>query len=221
VFTLESPWGLPDQLAGGVFRTHTKRRLDPRGQGVTAEGLVTLGRRCATVDRLPQGLDDRLVVEVGLARRTLQRFPDDLVRVEWHTKELLSNLGHFTLLLRGGAAARHGGGRADAEEVVAAERLATAPYQQRHVRALPSTVGVQFVEHEKTQPLCRTHERAVFTAGEQKLQHQVVGEQDVRRLGANSLLFENLLLAGIAGEAHGRPLSKLTLAEKLPKASIR
>src|SRR5712691_13553721 len=95
------------------------------------------------------------------------------------------------------------------------EALATTPDQQRHVRALAATVGMQLVEDQKAQALSGTHQFAILSAREQQFQHHVVREQDVRRLAADCVPLQALLLPRVAGNAYGRLAWGIALLEEL------
>ena len=64
----------------------------------------------------------------------------------------------------------------------------------RHVGALAAAVGVQLVEHEEPKILGLGNELALVGSGEDQLQHHVVREQDVGRVGDDPLAFLVLLL---------------------------
>lgn len=156
-----------------------------------------------------------MIREIGLWSNALQRLSDDLRSIERNTKKRFGNLGYFTLLLFGGATAGHGGRGADADDVVAAEGEAAAPDQQSNVRTLSAAVGMQFVENEEAHTLRGANQFAVLAAGEQQLQHHVVGEEEVRWITTNHLLFDNLLLTRISGKADGWLPFRLTLLKEL------
>ena len=63
----------------------------------------------------------------------------------------------------------------------------TRRHQQRHVGPLAAPVGVQLVQDEELKALGRRHQLALVGPGEDQLQHHVVGEQDVRRVGDDPL----------------------------------
>ena len=150
---------------------------------MVAERLVVGGQPIVRSHGGANGVPDRRIREVDLLGRALQRFVDDLVRREIHAEQ---GLGHFRdfeppIVAAAAAVARHGGGRADADDVVA-EGVATAPDEHRDVGALTAAIGVQLVEHEEPEAPGGSHEFAVLAAREQQLQHHVVREQDVGRI---------------------------------------
>ena len=62
---------------------------------------------------------------------------------------------------------------------------------------------MQLVEHEELQTAGGSDELLAFLrAGQQQLQHHVVGQQDVRRGGEDPLALLVGLLTGVAGERH-------------------
>src|SRR6267378_2227983 len=100
------------------------------------------------------------------------------------------------------------------------EAVATTPDQQRHVRALAATVGMQLVEDQKAQALRGTHQLAILSTREQQFQHHVVREQDVRRMAADRLSLQALLLPRVARHAHGRLAWSIALLEEFFKLLI-
>ena len=119
-------------------------------------------------------------------RRAFQRFADDLLRREVHAEQRPGHLGDLDPLVFAADAARHGGGRADADDVVA-ESVATPADEHRNVGALAAAIGVQLVEHEEPEPPGGPHQLAILAAREQQLQHHVVREQDVGRIPPDRL----------------------------------
>ena len=105
------------------------------------------------------------IFKVDFRCGSLQRLSDDLRFVEWKAISVFCNLGHFAFFLFEGAATGHRGRGADADGVLRAESHATAPDQQSHIRTLSPTVGVQFVEDEKTHPWGGANQFAVLPCG--------------------------------------------------------
>ena len=168
---------------------------------MAAERLVVGGWPVVRGDGSANGVSNRGVRGIDLGGRALQRFADDLLRCEVHPEQGLGHSRHFKALIFAAAAARHGGGRADADDVVA-EGVAAAADEHRDVGALAAAIGVQLVEHEKPEPLGGSHQLAVLASGEQQLQHHVVREQDVRRIASDRLalvLMQEELLAAVVG----------------------
>ena len=168
---------------------------------MAAERLVVGGWPVVRGDGSANGVSNRGVRGIDLGGRALQRFADDLFRCEVHPEQGLGHSRHFKALIFAAAAARHGGGRADADDVVA-EGVAAAADEHRDVGALAAAIGVQLVEHEKPEPQGGSHQLAVLASGEQQLQHHVVREQDVRRIASDRLalvLMQEELLAAVVG----------------------
>ena len=206
VLAPQAPRRLSDEPAVPSSGATPNVGLDPGGQRVGAEGLVVLRwrRRPMTTARAASPCTAGSS-QSSLGGRALQRLADDLARRRTAMpNSVWATLATSRFWSSDGAPARHRGRRADADDVVAAERLAAAADQQRDVRALATAVGVQLVEDQEREPLGRPHQRAVLAAGEQQLEHHVVGEQDVRRVAADRLALLALLLARVAGEPHRR-----------------
>ena len=92
----------------------------------------------------------------------------------------------------------------------------STPNQESDVGPLATAVGVQFVKNEETQVLCLPHERALLRARKYELEHHVVGEQDVRRVGRDPCPLLFLLLAGVAREGDRLAALAVALGEELP-----
>ena len=168
---------------------------------MAAERLVVGGWPVVRGDGSANGVSNRGVRGIDLGGRALQRFADDLFRCEVHPEQGLGHSRHFKALIFAAAAARHGGGRADADDVVA-EGVAAAADEHRDVGALAAAIGVQLVEHEKPEPLGGSHQLAVLASGEQQLQHHVVREQDVRRIASDRLARRSSFLPGVPSKAN-------------------
>ena len=129
------------------------------------------------------------------------------------------------MLLGEGAASGEGGGGADALHVLGVEGVAYATHQQRDVGALTAAVGVELVEDEEAESLGRLDEGVALPwAGQDVLQHHVVGEQDVRGRGDDLLALQLVLLTRVAAESD-RPLV-VRVAEvdelfELPELAVR
>src|SRR5205823_1426950 len=107
--TLKPSRGLPNELVDSFVGTHPKGGFDPGGQGMEAELLVPIGRTWVRRNDGAECLDHFVVLEINLRGGTLQLFADVLRGIEWNTKDRLSNLCYFALLLQRRAAARHRG----------------------------------------------------------------------------------------------------------------
>jgi hypothetical protein len=101
--------------------------------------------------------------------------------------------------------------------------LPEAPDQARHVGALRAVVGVQLVEHQVPQrrPALSAHSGASFGPLQQQVEHAVVGEQDVRRLGAQPIVVvDHVVAAHLAvlcpaadEQPHAHPPTQALVAE--------
>ena len=190
-------------------------------RGVVAECLVVGWRRIVRGHRIAHFVADGRgrVREVDLRRRTFEGFADDLLRRERHAEKRLRHFRHFALLLVAASAARHGGGGADAEEVVA-EGVAAAANEHRDIGALAPAIGMQLVEDEELEAPGGSHQLAVLTSREQKLQHHVVGEKDVGRVGPDGLAGVAPLLPGIAVEANPALAFRVAPVDELPELLV-
>ena len=159
------------------------------------------------------------VGEVDLRRRTLKGFAGDLVGRKGHAEQGLRHLCHFELLFVAASAARHGCGGTDTEDVVA-EGVAATANELRHVRALAPAIGMQLVEDEELEALGGSHQLAVLASREQKLQHYVVGEKDVRRVGPDGVASVAILLPGEALEANQALAFRVAPVDELPEPLI-
>ena len=81
--------------------------------------------------------------------------------------------------------------------------VAQAAHQQRHIGALPATVGVQLVEHQKTQLVHGLHKPAVFRPGENVFKHHIIGEQNVGRVVVQFLPIVAFQGPGVRGVGDG------------------
>ena len=82
------------------------------------------------------------------------------------------------------------------------ESLPYTSYEHGHVGPLPAAIGMELVEHEETQSLATSDQRFFLRASQHKLQHHIVGKEDVRWIGDNLLLFFVAFLTGIAGKGN-------------------
>ena len=98
-------------------------------------------------------------------------------------------------------AGTHGRGSSDAEHIWRVQVFPQPPNQHGHIRALSASIGVEFVQHQKIQPLAVLYDRTVafgVVSGQDQLQHHKVGQQDIRGAVGNPEPLLIVLLAGIA-----------------------
>ena len=77
-------------------------------------------------------------------------------------------------------------------------------HQHGHIRSLPAAIRVEFVQNEKAQSLGCLHQRSSFVGpGQDQLQHHVVREQDVGRIGHDPLFLLVLLLSRVPFKGDG------------------
>ncbi len=133
-------------------------------------------------------------------------------RLGWklHPKHLPGELGQLRTSRGPGAKRRRGGHRrgvAQRPPRLGCSEGGPQPAQQhRHVGALGPVVGVELVEHHVLQRvgLVPSPKFLVLVAQQQEVQHLVVGQQDVRRVGPNRLA----LVDHVVGP-HGRVAARL------------
>ena len=136
--------------------------------------------------------------------------------VKGHSEQGLRHLRHFELLFVAASAACHRGGGSDTEDVVA-EGVAASANEHRDIGALTPAIGMQLVEDEELEALGGSHQLAVLASREQKLQHHVVGEKNVRGVGPDGVASFAPLLPGIAGEANQALAFRVTPVDELPE----
>ena len=81
--------------------------------------------------------------------------------------------------------------------------LAQAAQQHRHVRPLPAAIDVQLVDGQEPQLARRLADQCPLLRPDQHVfEHDVVGEQDVRRILQELLAYFLARLAGVLREAY-------------------
>ncbi len=196
------------QTACGRVLGQPEAVLDPAGQRVTHE--VVVGAR--------GGGDEALGGDGGgcLVGRADQGLADDALGPDRRTEERARDPRDLLPLILERALRRHGGRCADALEVLRLAGLADAADQQGDVGALAAAVGVQFVEDEELQAARHADEAVpVVRAGQHQFQHDVVGEEDVRRVPADLAALLVVFLAGVPGEGDGLPAVAVAVVEEL------
>ncbi len=78
-----------------------------------------------------------------------------------------------------------------------------AANQKGDVGSLPPPVRVQLVEYEEPKVASGVDQWAFEGPRQQKLEHHVVGQEDVRRILDNPISLLSAFLAGVAVESHG------------------
>ena len=209
---------LSEELPGAGLLAYPERRLDPGCEGVATERLVVLWRRFFRGNGIADVVADwrGWFREVDLRRRTFKGFADNLLRRKGHSEQGLRHLRHFELLFVAASAACHRGGGSDAKDVVA-EGVAASANEHRDIGALAPAIGVQLVEDEELEALGGSHQLAVLASREQKLQHHVVGEKNVRGVGPDGVPGFASLLPGIAFETNQGLAIRVTPVDELPE----
>ena len=208
----------PPQMA--IFILQAKGPLDPGGDGVLAEFLVAGGMNprfdCLTESHVGQSrIPFRLPTYPGPGEATAilrgwkQRLVNHMFRADRHAEQPAGHLRDLVQPLLTAAASDHSSAGADTQEVGIAASLTQAANQHGHVGPLAAAVSVQFVQHQEFQLSHRpVHKHPFAWSGEHELQHDIVGEQQVRRILQDLLLALQCLLAGVAGKAHREGLPR-------------
>ena len=144
------------------------------------------------------------IVGIEFRRRPLESLLDHLIGRHIVAEQGGGRCRHLALPVGSGLAARHRRRRADADHIVAAGSESAASDEQRDIGALPAPIGVELIEDQKPEPAGGSHQLAILAARQQELQHHVVGEKDVRRIGPDLSPLGLPLLPGVTREAHRR-----------------
>ena len=105
--------------------------------------------------------------------------------------------------------------RSDALQRAGVAGLPDTTAEERDVGALPATVGVQLVEHEEAESAGRVDEVALGRPRQQQLEHHVVRQQHVGRVGDDRRALLLGLLAGVAAEGHRALAGGIAVDEEL------
>ena len=145
----------------------------------------------------------------------LQGFANHVLLGDLRAKEQAGNTGDGLISVGQRARGRHGGGRANAHQLVGLQTLAQAAHQQGYVGALATTVGVQFVQDQKLQTLAMLDHSPihVLIAGQNQLEHHEVGEQDVGRIVGYLVALSLAFLARVARYGEGGLALWITMQE--------
>ena len=146
-----------------------------------------------------EGSRERLCIQF-YRRSPLQRFTDDMLRVYGHTKNFTADPSDLLLLFFECATARHRRRRADELNGLPGDfqTLPHAAHQERDIGALPSTVGMELIQHHKTQASRALHQPALKRACHDELEHDVVCQKDIGRIVDDTLALFIRVLPGIA-----------------------
>ena len=184
-----------------AFICQTQCQLDPNGHWMLCHGRKIEGLRHARLNGCGQAGSDGFE-RFGLWRGALEGFGDDVGDRYLGSEQAAGHLGHLCIALDLCAISRHGGRCPDADQLVR-QSLTDSAHQQRHISALASSVGVQFIEHQELQSLGVGNHLLVngVLPRQQQLQHHEVGEQDVRRVGLHRLPLFSAFLTRKAAES--------------------
>jgi len=201
-----------DEAARLLLLGEPEGRLQPARQRVGEEGPVARGRR-------REGVFEAGAERAGVHRprpgRPAQGLPDHVLRLYRGAEEEGGYACHLRPLLLDRARAGERGRGADALQVARLRRLAQPAAEQGHVRSLTAAVGVELIEDEEAKAPGRLHQLALEGAGEDQLEHGVVGEQDVGLLVGNALALLVGFLAGVAGEGDRGTALRVAQTEEL------
>jgi hypothetical protein len=153
---------------------------------------------------LAQRLAHLCVGEVEFVSHPAQRLADDPLCLDRCAKQACSHIRHLLpLFAKRTAAGQRRRGANTLEPRVVADLPDTA-HQQGDVRSLAAPVGVEFVEHQELKTAGKgSNDLMIARASEEQLEHDVVGQQDIGRVGQDFLPFLFFLLARIAPESSG------------------
>ena len=196
--------------AEGVF--------DPARERMSEEGIYAVEPvRFVSAGEVADCGERGGAAEIGIRSRSLQRLGDYVLRPNGPPEELRRDCRHLALLLFDAPASGDGRRRSDALQIVRLELVLDAPHKQRDVGSLAPAVGVELVEHEKTEVVGLADELLLVDAREEELEHDVVGQEDVGRAGDDLLALLGRLLPGVDGEGHGGLAIGVAVAEELPQ----
>ena len=199
------------RAVGWRVRFEPEDLLDPAGKGVSGEPFEIVRRRWVR-DALPERFQVADIA-VGWMGDPLQGLADHPLRIDGCAEQRGRDPRDLLLLLLRAALGGHRRRRADALDVRRVAGVLEPSDQKRDVGALPPAVGVQLVQDEEPQALGRPDEAALVRAGQDELEHHVVGEQDVRRVGDDRLALLRRLLPGVPLEGHRLVLGAEELLE--------
>ena len=95
------------------------------------------------------------------------------------------------------------------------EAIASPAHQHGHIRALPSTISMQLVQHNETQSARALNQLLFARPRHQQLQHDIIRQQDIRRPRQDALAFFTRFLPRIAGVADRLPVFRKAFAQIL------
>ncbi len=146
-----------------------------------------------------------LTFQIQLRSGTSKRLADDVLDQDLITEQASGDLGDVVTLLGTRSTAGHGRRGPNDLEGRRGARLAQAADEHPNVGPLPTTVGMELIEYQELQvAACRANQTlALARPGEDQLEHHVVGQDDVGRIGENRFPLLVGLLAGVAGVAQG------------------
>lgn len=173
-------------------------RLDPCGQRVLDKLVV----RHFTENPSNTASDRRVIVLVA-SRHPGQRLDDDtFVLEDRYAEDPARDSCNFTLATLGHLG-RHRGRSSDALQTLRSGCITQSADQHRNVRTLPTAIGVQLVQHEELQAGGRSDQALpLVRPGQQEFEHDVVREENVRRIREDVLAVSVAVLPGVAAERH-------------------
>jgi hypothetical protein len=194
---------LPDHPTA-VITCQSEGVLDPDRQRVVAELVVrsTPARR-RSIDGRAELRSAGAAIEGG----AFEGFADDPMRMHSRAEQPCRQLRHRVLRVR---ERRRTGDRCRRADTLQTRRRACVPepsHQQGDVGALPSAVGVEFVEDQKAQAMRAADQPlTLMRAGQQVLEHDVVGQQDVGAAIEHPVALLPRLLTRVTGKGDRAPI---------------
>ena len=148
-----------------------------------------------------------LIAAPGCVGHPAQRLRNDRVCPDLRAEHCRSDVRNCGTPFFRGSLACHGRRRADADRwsLRIADPSLEAPHQHRHVRSLPSSIRVQFVEHDEPQASAVLDDLSVeiVLPRHEQFEHHEVCQQDVRWIVLDALAFFSTFLTGVSCKGRG------------------
>ena len=124
---------------------------------------------------------------------------------------LCRHVGHSLLTIFRRTNRGHRGRSANAQEILGVELRPNAAHEHGDIRALSSAIGMQLVQYQELEILGGLDDFMILmVARENQIEHHIVREQDVRRIGLDCGTLGRAFLSRIALDRHqGRTVEKL------------
>ena len=201
--------------------TNAEGILNPHRKRVANEILVACRRLLARVsDTVAQARSELRRFKIGLLCFAPQTFTHHVIGLDCDAKKLRGQRGHLPLLF--GESVRSSDRRrsSDALEILVGHQLAQPTHEHGDIAALPTAIGVEFVQHEELQSGSHLHELVLVRPREDQFEHHVIREQNIRGLLQDFLSGLNVILAGVAFEGHRRLARRVAVIEEFLQLAL-